>query len=94
MNIAWLLHAILKYLIKLINMKIPILNCSLCRVSCVAQQLNLRLEQACFWPGQYLDWYLKEKKLTPLAQAQVFIILSSLTRIVYWIFQHFLVDCK
>ena len=34
------------------------------------QQLELRLQQASFWPWEYTLWLLDKKKSTPVAQAQ------------------------
>ncbi|KAJ3130407.1 phosphatidylinositol N-acetylglucosaminyltransferase subunit gpi1 [Physocladia obscura] len=39
-------------------------------VSTVAYQMNLRLQQICFWPGQYMAWRKSAQKLSALPQAQ------------------------
>ncbi|KAJ3288553.1 phosphatidylinositol N-acetylglucosaminyltransferase subunit gpi1 [Borealophlyctis nickersoniae] len=38
--------------------------------SAAAQQVDLRLQQVCFWPGQYTAWRRTTEKLSPVAQAQ------------------------
>ncbi|ORY29927.1 Gpi1-domain-containing protein [Rhizoclosmatium globosum] len=39
-------------------------------VSTFGYQINLRLQQACFWPWQYAEWRNSPQKLSPLCQAQ------------------------
>ena len=54
----------------ILNVKLPVIGSSLCILSCTAQQFNLRLEQACFWPAQYAEWFYSNDKKSPFSQAQ------------------------
>ncbi|KND04909.1 phosphatidylinositol N-acetylglucosaminyltransferase [Spizellomyces punctatus DAOM BR117] len=39
-------------------------------LSAAAQQVDLRLQQACYWPLQYINWRRSPQKLSRLAQAR------------------------
>ncbi|KAI9336920.1 N-acetylglucosaminyl transferase component-domain-containing protein [Obelidium mucronatum] len=39
-------------------------------ISTFGYQINLRLQQTCFWPWQYIQWRTSTQKLSPLCQAQ------------------------
>ncbi|KAJ3359025.1 phosphatidylinositol N-acetylglucosaminyltransferase subunit gpi1, partial [Kappamyces sp. JEL0680] len=68
--VASVFYSLFQTLLWLLNVRLPIVKTSLTRVSCVAQQLDLRLRQLCFWPEQYARWWESPLKKSPLAQAQ------------------------
>ncbi|KAI8813172.1 N-acetylglucosaminyl transferase component-domain-containing protein, partial [Cladochytrium replicatum] len=48
----------------------PALDTTIVNIFTAAQQMHLRLQQGAFWPSQYIQWKLNDRKLSPLCQAQ------------------------
>ncbi|KAJ3345879.1 phosphatidylinositol N-acetylglucosaminyltransferase subunit gpi1 [Entophlyctis luteolus] len=72
MTAVFALRAVAEVALWCLNKRIRIASseASLKDVSQFANQINLRLQQACFWPQQYFEWRYSSQKLSPLCQAQ------------------------
>jgi phosphatidylinositol glycan class Q protein len=54
----------------IINKPLPIIKKPLIQLFETCQQIDLRLQQFIFWPGEYMEWVLSSNKLDPKSQAQ------------------------
>ncbi|KAI8618042.1 N-acetylglucosaminyl transferase component-domain-containing protein [Chytriomyces sp. MP71] len=59
-----------EFVLMLLNRKLFSARVAFKDLSTFGHQVNLRLQQACFWPGQYNLWRRSKTKLSPLCQAQ------------------------
>ncbi|KAI8907236.1 N-acetylglucosaminyl transferase component-domain-containing protein [Gorgonomyces haynaldii] len=68
--ICFIPRVLIELLLYLMNVPLPILRQPLRNLSKTIQQIDLRLQQLCFWPPQYFQWLERTEKLEPEAQAQ------------------------
>ncbi|KAI8929435.1 N-acetylglucosaminyl transferase component-domain-containing protein [Entophlyctis helioformis] len=67
---AFALRAAAETILWLVNVDISLLRSSLSKHSTAVHQVDLRLQQLCFWPWQYVLWHCSDTKLSAKAQAQ------------------------
>ncbi|KAI8846078.1 hypothetical protein BC829DRAFT_399191 [Chytridium lagenaria] len=54
--IVFILRVIAEFIISMFNVKFPSSNVALKDISAGAHQVDIRLQQACFWPWEYFCW--------------------------------------
>ena len=68
--LSFIPRILLELVLLIINTPLPIVKRPIKAFSKTIHQIDLRLQQLCFWPGQYAQWCDTPQRLSAKAQAQ------------------------
>jgi phosphatidylinositol N-acetylglucosaminyltransferase subunit Q len=68
--LAFIPCLVIETILACLNFRIPIFRKKPVEVSKTCQQIDLRLQQICFWPSQYIEWRTSDTKLDSKPQSQ------------------------